>query len=297
MATPPARAAWRALGALLVASGLSAPLGVGRACTLWAAAGAEAGGGTLLAKNRDFRPDHRQVLRLVRPATGHRYLALLAEDGDEPGIKAGTNERGLTVVSASASTIPRARRASQPGKHGVLAAILGGYDSVEALLADAPRLLGSARAMFLLASDRREVARIEIGLDGRYAIERTSAGWTAQTNHFLDGRLLDLNQQRGPSSVARLARVRALLAGAPRPLDEARFAAISQDRVGGPDDALWRSGREHTLASWIVRTPPDGPPHLQLLIANPGEPQERRDLVLDDAFWAAGPSDARAISP
>jgi hypothetical protein len=297
MTSLPARAASSALGALLVATGLAAPMGVGRACTLWAAAGAEAGEGTLLAKNRDFRPDHRQVLRLVRPATGHRYLALFAEDGDEPGIKAGTNERGLTVVSASASAIPRARRSAQPGKHGVLAALLGGYDSVAALVADAPRLLGGARTMFLLVSDRREVARIEIGLDGRYAIERASAGWTAQTNHFLDERLLDLNQQRGPSSVARLARVRALLAGAPRPLDEAGFAAISQDRVGGPDDALWRSGREHTLASWIVRTPPAGPPHLLVRIANPGEPEERRVLVLDDAFWAAGPSDAGAIPP
>ncbi len=58
------------------------------ACTLWAAAGSRvAGGGVLVAKNRDMPPDHRQELRLVRPPEGFRYLGLIAVDCEEPGSR------------------------------------------------------------------------------------------------------------------------------------------------------------------------------------------------------------------
>jgi hypothetical protein len=50
-------------------------------------------------------------------------------------------------------------------------------------------------------------------------------------------------------------------------------------------------GREQTLASWILRTPAEGPPQLRVVIANPGEPPVTRSVVLDHDFWDAAPPD------
>jgi hypothetical protein len=72
-------------------------------CTLWAAVGeATRGGGSLVVKNRDWRPDHRQEIKRVTPKQGFRYFGLFATGNDEPGLKAGVNEKGLVVVSATA---------------------------------------------------------------------------------------------------------------------------------------------------------------------------------------------------
>jgi len=36
------------------------------ACTLWGEAGKDANGGTIISKNRDWEPDHTQVLKIHR---------------------------------------------------------------------------------------------------------------------------------------------------------------------------------------------------------------------------------------
>jgi hypothetical protein len=48
--------------ACLAALPLAAPA---RSCTLWAVAGQAAGGGALIAKNRDWVPDHVQVFKVI----------------------------------------------------------------------------------------------------------------------------------------------------------------------------------------------------------------------------------------
>ncbi|VEB42527.1 Acyl-coenzyme A:6-aminopenicillanic acid acyl-transferase [Chromobacterium violaceum] len=63
------------------------------ACTLWGAAGTASMEGSLLAKNRDWKPDHAQSLRLLHPEHGYAYLGLYADNGSEPGIKAGVNQK------------------------------------------------------------------------------------------------------------------------------------------------------------------------------------------------------------
>ena len=81
------------------------------ACTLWGATGrAVEGGGTLIAKNRDWTPDHRQELTVMQEAGKYGFLALKAVGGAEPGIKAGVNERGLVIVSATANQVTKAER-------------------------------------------------------------------------------------------------------------------------------------------------------------------------------------------
>lgn len=256
------------------------------ACTLWAAIGDRAeSGGTLLSKNRDWKPDHHQLLKLVRPREGFAYLGLWAEGNDDPGLKAGVNEKGLSIVSAS-TNIPRKDRVNQPGKHGVMSRILANYASVDALAADAEKIFSQARTSFLMVADRRKVLMVEIGLEGKFSMKVVESGTATHTNHFLDPKLASMyNGKIGTSSAIRLARIRELLARGESPFTLAQFAAISRDQHDGPDNSLWRGGKEFTLASWIIDSPTAGPLKLRVVIANPGEVESTKELELDEAFW------------
>lgn len=255
------------------------------ACTLWSAAGADAGGGTLLSKNRDWKPDHTQVLKHGRARGGYAYFGLFAEGNNDSGIKSGVNEKGLSIVSASASSIPKKQRAHQPGKHGVILEILSRYASVDELTADAERLFSNARANHYMISDRKKTLLVEVGLEGAFSLRISDSGILTHTNHYLDAKLNAFNFVIGPSSTTRLTRIETLLAQSPRPLTLAQFATFSRDRHDGPDNSLWRSGKQHTLSSWIVRSPPSEPQRLRVLLANPGEAETLREFTLDEAFW------------
>lgn len=257
------------------------------ACTLWAAAGPlVSGGGTLLSKNRDWLPGQTQVLKYDVPRHGIPYFGLYAVDGRAPGIKSGINQKGLSAVTASASSIPHRLRASQPGKHGVLSHILSRYASVDEMAAHASSLFPHARAMFLMVSDRDKILVAEIGLNGRYAYKVLDRGVTAHTNYYLDKTLADLDIKVGRSSATRYTRVNELLERSAKPYDMARFTAISRDHHDGPNNSLWRDGREATLSSWIISSPPQGPQTLRVVLDNPGVPETIQTFTLDDAFWA-----------
>lgn len=255
------------------------------ACTLWAAAGADTGGGTLLSKNRDWKPDHQQVLKRVHPRHGFTYFGLYAQDSDEPGIKAGVNEKGLSIVSASASSIPKSVRSSQTGKQGVMTRILVSYASVDTLMADASTVFSGVRAMFLMISDRRKIMLVEIGLDGAYVTKLLENGTLVHTNHYLDPQMTSFNLKQAQSSKIRLARISSLLAQAPQAHTLDRFITLSRDRHDGPDNSLWRTGKENTLASWIVAAPASGDATLRVVLANPGKPEEIHEFTLNQDFW------------
>ncbi len=258
----------------------------GQACTLWGAAGSASAEGTLLVKNRDWRPDHVQSLRLVRPDDGLVYVGLYADTGGDVGLKGGVNQAGLSVVSASASSLPKAVRQENHEQYGVMAEILRRYRSLDEVDAHAPAIFAQAKPMFLMLADATGLMRVEIGQDGRYGIVRQRNGTLTHTNHYLDTSLLNGGQRIGESSATRLQRINALLAGnaGPHTLDE--FYGISQDRQDGPDDSLWRNGKEYTLASWQIALPAEGAPRLVLVIANPGVERRKVDLKLDAAFWS-----------
>jgi isopenicillin-N N-acyltransferase-like protein len=259
------------------------------ACTLWGAAGPDAGGGTLISKNRDWKPDHHQLLKQVRPVNGFAYFGLYAEGNATPGLKAGVNEKGLSIVSAS-SNISKKLQDAQRDRRGVMVRVLSEHASVDDVLRHADALFSLSRANFFMIADRHQLLIVEVGLDGRYGVKVVDQGATAHTNHYLDpalaGRFGDAPR---PSSAARLARIGTLLDEAPRPLATDSFVAMSRDHNDGPDNSLWRNGREHTLASWIVNTPADGAPRLRVTVANPGEAENTQEIVLDDAFWQCGP--------
>ena len=268
-----------------LACGLAVP-GVARACTLWGAAGADANSGTILSKNRDWKPDHVQTLELHRAKGGFAYFGLYAVGNDAEGLKEGVNEKGLCVVTATAGSIPKATRQAEPGRGGVMSTLLQHYATCDQILADQETLFRNRKPTFLMISDSKQILVLEVGLKGRYALKAVESGTAAHSNHFLDASLINCNSRGGESSAARVARIGELLEKAPRPLGTPAFADMSRDSQGGINNGLWRTGsRSATLSSWIIETPRSGPPTLRVLLANPGRPEQTNTFVLNDQFW------------
>ncbi|HMK42536.1 MAG TPA: C45 family autoproteolytic acyltransferase/hydrolase [Dissulfurispiraceae bacterium] len=266
---------------------LAAALRNADACTLWAATGASVEGKeTLIVKNRDWAPDHAQEIRVIRPKAGYAYVALVATGGDEPGTKAGINEKGLVIVSATAGQLSRGGRDKAQQKPGLIKTLLADCASVVDVL---KRLDFFRRPVFYLVGDKNTIAAIEVSPEGKIHVERRTTGTLAHTNHYRAADLQGVVKPPTESSEARLIRIEHLLKAQERPLTLDDFIRFSEDMNDGPDNSIWRSGsnpkKTRTLATWIARIPAAGSPELYLKIANPGRHGRICRLSLDDALF------------
>jgi len=269
-------------GAFLAVMLLARPLW---ACTLWAAAGERvAGGGTLLVKNRDWRPDHRQELKLVHPTEGFYAYYCLYADGPDRGVKAGINQKGLVVVSATAP-FSQAQREAMYRTPALNAKLLANCADVSQALNSTGWFWGPR---FLLLADAFEIALLAIGPEGNYQITRTKSGVLYHTNHYVQPALVQFNPDKKlTSSRARFERISRLLAGDEK-FTLAEFAEMAASRQGGPDNALWRTGKKpsftRTLSTWIVQHKPAQGAELYVKIANPGEEVKEYHLRAPEIF-------------
>jgi len=243
------------------------------ACTLWGASGNYTiHGGTLIIKNRDWRPDHRQVLRLIKPKEGLRYFGLFAEDGSNPGLKAGLNEKGLVIISAAVDSLPLPIKKTVRQKRGIMAHLLRECTSVDEALMHKDYFSG---AVFYLLADSGKIASLEIGPEGHYAVNTTVNGVIYHTNHYLQKEMIPFNYRIPPGSHRRLERIAQLLKETPPPYSLQDFLKFSMDQHDGPDQSIFRRGskpnKPRTLSTWAVEIPPKGDPYLYVRILNPGE--------------------------
>jgi hypothetical protein len=260
------------------------------ACTLWGATGTSVeGGGTLIAKNRDWAPDHHQELALLKPSEGYRSLALKVIGGEEPGVKAGVNEKGLVIVSATANQVPSADRKKVRQQKGLLSHLLATCASIDDVLKNLDLM---RRPVFYLAGDRKEIAKIEVGPEGQRAVTRRDSGTLHHTNHYCDIATPASGRPPGASSSQRYARIGELLETQKKPFTVGDFIRFSEDQTDGPDNSIWRTGSKpdsrRTLATWVVLVPESGSPRLFLKIADPGEPEQVCRLSLEAAFRLSG---------
>lgn len=280
VATPPTPhlLRWRILPLLLLLAS-SEPAS---ACTLYAAHGSRvAGGGTLIVKVRDWTPGDHQVLERVTPPRGYSYYALVTE-GEDPGVKAGINERGLVVESATASSIPKPDRQEPESTMGLLRKLLAECASVDEVLARKALFRGPR---FLLVADATKVASIEVGPLGQVRVDIIRDGVAAHTNHYLPGVLAGANQKApGASSLARFSRIQELLESkTPHTMDG--FLGFSRDRHAGPDLSIFRTGLKptgtRTMSVWAVRLKPGGGAEIVVRLLNAGQPEVlvRRDFA------------------
>jgi hypothetical protein len=212
---------------------------------------------------------------VLKPTSGHRALLLKAVGGAEPGVKAGVNEKGLVIVSATASQVPGTQRKAARQKKELMRFFLTTCASVDELLNQIERL---RRPVFYLAGDRKEVALIEVATEGRRSVRRQDSGTLHHTNHYCILDPADLKRKPGASSTQRYTRMGELLKGPAAPFTVEDFIRFSADAVAGPDNSIWRTGssptHKRTLATWLVSVPVAGSPHLYLKTADPGEPEQ-----------------------
>jgi hypothetical protein len=262
----------------------------GEACTLWAATGARTlDQATLIGKNRDWSPAQYQELQFRDPAEGYRFLVLHPRGRKRPVDIAGVNEKGLVMVTAAASCIPKKARPESYCLEGFLNTILTSCATVDEVIKKQGLLTSPA---FYLVADRSKIAIIEVGLNEKRAIKVTDHDVLSHTNHYLDKNLLETNKQFNLSSHLRLIRLQYLLKAQRRPFTLQDFITISQDRHDYPDNSIWREAsspkKVHTLSTWIVSLPDNDAPRLYVKMANPHEAPKTNFYKLDAAFWAKG---------
>jgi len=262
----------------------------GYTCTLWGAAGEFVeDGGVLIIKNRDWTPGHNSQLIFLRPLHGFSFLSLFSTGGNSLGVKAGINEKGLVVITATASSLPREKRIV--GDDGLMTWLLIHCDSVDSVLEE-EELISESSSGFFMVADKNRIALIEVAPEGNYSVEETDDGVLYHTNHYLNEDLLVYNEEEKESSLKRLERIKFLLEEHEDPFTEEDFIEFSQDRSDGPDNSIWRDGSSdeitRTVGTWLVYLPEDGPPELHVRIVNTDEGDKTYELKLDEDFWEEG---------
>ncbi len=255
-----------------------------QACTLWAANGSMVeGGGTLIVKNRDWKPDQHQVIKFVAAKKGYSYFGLYAE-GTPAGMKAGINEKGLVVMSATAGSIPSKERKAMPNKPA-LRKLLNECASVDEALLRTDLFLGPK---ILMLADNKKVATVEIGPDGIFNAEVRENAYICHTNHYVLEDMLDLNKKIGQSSQKRYDRICELLDAGTSPYTLDNFLAFSNDQNDGRDNSIFRLGSTptatRTMAVWAVEIPLAGSPEVYVRILNPDENEKTVKIVAADFF-------------
>lgn len=227
-------------------------------CTIFAAQGSEvSGGGSMIVKNRDFKPSP-QRLKLVKE-DGYAYYGLFSErKGGREALRAGVNEHGLAVVSAMASSLGKDVLRAQKWRPFMRHA-LAECASVDEVLQRKELFLGP---QFIIIADAKEIACIEVALHGKYKVTRRSNSHLYHTNRYIADEYQYLNRKSTTSADARYQRIEELLSTSPTPYSQEDFIAFSQDRNGGPNNSLWRVGSSATgtqpMATFLVNIKPDG---------------------------------------
>jgi hypothetical protein len=255
-----------------------------KSCTLWGSAGSTSKDGiTLVTKNRDWKPDNKNELWLIKPEKGFKFLALYAIGGENEGIKGGINEKGLVVLTATASTLPKEERM---GEKISIAELLTTCDSVDSVL-EKKEMFG--KPFFYITGDKTKIAVIEIGQEGTCSVRETENGILYHTNHYLYEHLIDFNKKENESSQVRYNRIKDLMEHHKELFRMEDFIEFSSDIHDGPDNSIWRTGstpeKPRTLGSLIVAIPKDEPPVLYIKTANPGEEEKTEKMILDEDFW------------
>jgi isopenicillin-N N-acyltransferase like protein len=260
--------------------------GFAEACTLWAAAGTVVkDNGTIIAKNRDNNQELITELRFVTRETGFRFVGLFDIEADGY-VVSGINEKGLSVINASAASVPDEKR--NVAKEDLTEKLLTSFDSVDGLVKEEAMLANSHPAFYIVA-DRDKLALVEVAPGNKISIKISQEGVFTHTNHYTDEKFLSANEDLTPNSRKRLDRIDYLINTSPLPLSIQRFIAISEDNGNSPSDSILKvcgkSKKVCTLATWVIYMPKKGFSDLYVKLMRPKQPHKVFRFILDDGFW------------
>jgi isopenicillin-N N-acyltransferase-like protein len=206
-------------------------------CTTWAASGsATVGGEPILAKNRDYRPDHLPLQNVVRATPDAGYPYLYVSSAGSPGVfSAGINQAGLAIADTHVYSTDLG-----PGlpSYALMMHILEGYDRVSSALDYLRAAPCLGRNNLILADATGHLAVFEGG-HTRYGLFESHDGALVNTNHFASDEMrgcfaaVDPPQARG-SSQGRYETVGRAMAGAHGRID----VAFAQELAASHDGAL-----------------------------------------------------------
>ena len=231
----------------------------GQGCTVWGAAGpVTLDAEPLLAKNRDYWLDHRQLqcLASASPHRGYRYQYLTS--AGSPGVfSAGMNEAGLAVADTHVASLDIG-----PGlpRYALMMEILEHHDHVQSAL-DYLRLTHHVgNGTLTLVDAAGDMAVFETG-HSHPGVVLPEAGFVVATNHYVTPCLHDRWIERAPlelqgNSQARYARVHQALQAARGHVDLAWAQALMSSHRS-PLDSICRhpeiEPRSGTIAALIFR--------------------------------------------
>lgn len=199
-----------------------------------------AGQGAILAKNRDYRPEHVAIQRVMRhadPAWNGREILVLGSLGSPGNFSSGINSDGLAVSDTASRT---ADMGVGFHRYFLLTWLLVHCATVDDALAAIRRTTHTGSGLLILADSTGAVAAVELG-HRRIGFEHLSSGRIGRTNHFVSPAMRDANLRLADTAASRdnsarrwtaLRRELDLLGDAPSPLDAAALLA----RHGGKDD-------------------------------------------------------------
>lgn len=199
------------------------------ACSIFAATGdIVEGGGSLISKTEDLNFDYVHTL-FKGTSSGYPYYILTCKDSNGQGYdRFGINKYGLAIAGAGASQVKNAG-----------GEIKGKYDRDKILRTckNVPEALAAFPECFtkpghLMIADSKEIACIEVGLNGKMSIKRSLNGYLAHTNHYLDTSIvngINLTLSKKSTSVQRLNRINELLSTTQKPLKLSDFIDFIND--------------------------------------------------------------------
>ena len=165
-------------------------------CTTWAASGkCTADRQPILAKNRDYLPEHLplQVVVQATPEQGYRYVYI--SSAGSPGVfSAGINQAGLAVADTHVYSSDLG-----PGlpDYALMMHLLESHERVSSALdylRSVPRL---GRNNLILADEQGHLAVFESG-NHRYGLFETHGGALVNTNHFTSAAMLEFSVNVDP---------------------------------------------------------------------------------------------------
>jgi hypothetical protein len=272
--------------ALFLAFSNMAP-GFAEACTLWSAIGPVVRDkGTLVAKNRDNTEGLITELRFVTREKGFRFVGLFDIEADGY-VVSGINEKGLSVINATAASVPDKKR--NVAKEDLTERLLLSFDTVDSLLKE-EAIFENSHPAFYIVADTDRMALVEVAPGNKASIKISRDGIFTHTNHYLDEKLFSSNEHKTPNSRKRLDRIDRLMSISPLPLTLEKFIAVSEDSGNSQSDSILKvcdkPKKVCTLASWVIYIPKKGSPDLYVKLPGSKEPEKIYRFILDDKFWA-----------
>jgi hypothetical protein len=227
-------------------------------CTSFAVGGRA--GGALVAKNRDYRPEHiplQKVFLHTDPAWGGRSFLCVGSLGSPGNFSSGMNSDGLAVTDTATKTN---RHVVGMHRYFLLTWLLVHCASVAEALAAIGSMPHAGSGVLVLGDAGGAAAVVELGPDRHVGVETGRA--VGRANHFVlaDSRDYQLDtpeaRRANCNSEARLAALREALSGTPADFDVADAATLLS-RHAGDGSGFCRHGAAElssTIGAVVYRT-------------------------------------------